>query len=77
MTQVLIIEDEPQAAHRLENLIGEIDSDLKVLAKLDSVKQCIKWLTENQLPSLIFLDIQLGDGISFDFLQSSRRCRTH
>jgi DNA-binding LytR/AlgR family response regulator len=66
MISALIVEDEPQAAHRLESLIGEINSEIKVLAKLDSVKQCVKWVTENPLPSLIFLDIQLGDGISFD-----------
>jgi DNA-binding LytR/AlgR family response regulator len=66
MISVLIVEDEPQAANRLENLIGEVDPEIKVLAKLDSIKQSVKWITENQSPSLIFLDIQLGDGISFD-----------
>jgi DNA-binding LytR/AlgR family response regulator len=62
--KVLIIEDESLAAERLESLICEIDPEIKVLAKLPSVREAIKWLSINQA-DLIFLDIQLSDGLSF------------
>jgi DNA-binding LytR/AlgR family response regulator len=66
MINVLIVEDEPQAAQRLESLISEIDPEMKVLAKLESIKQSVKWLQQNRSPALIFMDIQLSDGISFE-----------
>lgn len=64
--EVVIIEDEPLAAQRLEKLIGEVDTDMKVSVKLGSVKQSVQWLQQHTQPSLIFMDIQLGDGISFE-----------
>ena len=63
--RVLIIEDEPQAIKRLETLIEELIPDARILAKIDSVKESIAWLKENPSPDLIFMDIQLADGISF------------
>ncbi len=62
--KAVIIEDEKLAAERLEELINEIDSSIEISAKLVSVEQSIKWLRQNK-PDLIFLDIQLEDGISF------------
>ncbi len=61
---VLIIEDEALAAERLESLIREIDPEIHILAKLPSVREAVKWLSLNQA-DLIFLDIQLSDGLSF------------
>lgn len=61
---VLIIEDEALAAERLESLIREIDPEIHILAKLPSVREAVKWLSFNQA-DLIFLDIQLSDGLSF------------
>lgn len=63
---VLIIEDEPEAAKRLENLIGAIIPDVNILAKLDSVKRSLDWLAAHPAPDLIFMDIQLADGLSFE-----------
>lgn len=63
--RVLIIEDEPQAIKRLENLIVELMPRVAILAKIDSVKESVKWLKGNAAPDLIFMDIQLADGISF------------
>jgi DNA-binding LytR/AlgR family response regulator len=75
MTNILIVEDEPQAAARLEQLLQTIMPDLNVLAKLESVKQSVRWLKANSSPALIFMDIQLGDGISFDiFNQVEVKC---
>jgi DNA-binding LytR/AlgR family response regulator len=63
---VLIIEDEPQAAQRLENLLRSIDPKIEVLSILDSVRKSIAWLKSNPKPDLIFMDIQLADGLSFE-----------
>ncbi len=66
---VLIIEDEPQAAQRIEKLIGNILPDAKILSPIDSVKRAVKWLKENSSPDLILMDIQLADGISFQIFE--------
>jgi DNA-binding LytR/AlgR family response regulator len=62
---VLIIEDEPQAAQRLENLVKSIEPAVNILNKIDTVKRAVLWLKDNPAPDLIFMDIQLADGISF------------
>lgn len=64
MMNVLIVEDEALAADRLEKILKEITPDITVLAKLGSVKDSVKWLMLNTA-DLIFLDIQLSDGLSF------------
>ena len=70
--KVLIIEDEPQAAQRIESLLHQVGgNEIHVLAKLDSVKSSIKWFKENASPDLAFMDIQLGDGLSFDIFDKS------
>lgn len=63
---VLIIEDELRAAERLEKLIQQIDPEIRVLAKLESVEESIQWFRTNEQPELIFLDIHLSDGLSFN-----------
>jgi DNA-binding LytR/AlgR family response regulator len=60
----IIIEDEKLAAERLEELIHEVDSSIKISTKLRSVEKSVEWLKVNR-PDLIFLDIQLEDGLSF------------
>jgi len=66
---VLIIEDEPQAAQRLENLIVSLVPEARVLSRIDSVKRSVEWLKANAQPELIFMDIQLADGISFQIFE--------
>ncbi len=66
MTKALIIEDELPAATRLTKLIHEADSEIEIIETLDSVESAIKWFKNNQHPDLLFLDIQLGDGLSFE-----------
>jgi DNA-binding LytR/AlgR family response regulator len=60
----LIIEDEPLAAERLEQMLADVAPNICVLAKLGSVKDSVRWLMQNQA-DVIFLDIQLSDGLSF------------
>ena len=64
----IIIEDEKLASERLEELIKEVDSSIEISAKITSVEQSIKYLKQNK-PDLIFLDIQLEDGLSFSIFE--------
>ncbi len=66
--RVLIIEDEELAAERLEEMLSEIDPSLEIVAKLGSIKESVEWLREDYA-DLIFLDIQLSDGISFTIFE--------
>lgn len=60
----IIVEDEQNAADHLEYMLKRINPQIEVLAKLDSIRESVKWLSQHQT-DLIFLDVQLGDGISF------------
>lgn len=66
---VLIIEDEPLAAQRLETLIVDIIDHARVVSKIDSVKKSVQWLQKNAAPDLILMDIQLADGLSFQVFE--------
>lgn len=66
--KTVIIEDEKLAQERLEELIGEIDPSIEVIEKLTSVEESVKWLKKNK-PDLVFLDIQLEDGLSFEIFK--------
>lgn len=63
---ILIIEDEPEAAARLATLLGEIRPGVNIVGTLDSVRSAVKWVNENAAPDLYFMDIQLADGLSFE-----------
>jgi len=67
--KTIIIEDEEFAARRLENMIGECDSTIEIVAKLQSVRESVAWLKNNAQPDLIFLDIHLDDDISFSIFE--------
>lgn len=63
---VLIIEDEPFAQQELIRLLHLCDESIRVLDRIDSVEESIRWLQSHPWPDLIFMDIQLSDGISFE-----------
>ncbi len=65
----VIIEDEDPAALRLEKMIRDIEPDSVLVEHLVSVKSAINFLKKNAHPDLIFLDIRLGDGVSFDIFE--------
>ncbi len=65
---ILIIEDEAFAAEKLEQMLLDINPAIKVMAKLGSINESVKWLM-NHTAELIFLDIQLSDGISFSIFE--------
>lgn len=64
--KVIILEDEKRAANLLERLLAKVAPHMKVIAKLESVRDGVKYLQVNPEPELIFSDIQLADGLSFD-----------
>jgi DNA-binding LytR/AlgR family response regulator len=63
--EVLIIEDEPLAAQRMEKLLKEVRPNWNIVHKIESVKRSVEWLKANPAPHLILMDIQLADGLSF------------
>lgn len=66
---VVIIEDEHLTAERIRTLMLRIDPEIRVLAILDSVKSSVQWFGQNEKPDLVFMDIQLADGLSFDIFE--------
>ena len=67
--QVLIIEDEKPAARHLTALLQKHDPTIEVLAQLDTVKKAVAWFNDHPAPDLVFLDIQLADGLSFSIFE--------
>ena len=64
---VLIIEDEKPAARRLNRMLAALNIDVQQM--LHSVEESLNWLQNNPHPDLIFLDIQLSDGLSFEIFE--------
>ncbi len=62
--KAIIIEDEKPAARRLNRMLGELDIIPETM--LHSVQDSVEYLLNNESPDLIFLDIQLSDGLSFE-----------
>ena len=73
--KIIILEDETRAANHLGRLLAKVAPNMTVLAKIESVRDGIKYLQTNPEPELIFSDIQLADGLSFEiFRQVAVRC---
>jgi two-component system LytT family response regulator len=68
--KVIIVEDEVPAAEKLERYLHKFDPTIEVAARFDAVKTTVTWLQSNQESiDLIFMDIQLIDGLSFQIFQ--------
>jgi two-component system LytT family response regulator len=67
--KVLIIEDEQATAQRLSKLLQEIEPTIEVVDMLDSIESCVNWFKSNKQPDLIFQDIHLADGSSFEIFR--------
>lgn len=65
----LIIEDEHFAAERLMGLIKNYDASIEILEVIQSVRNAVKWFNSNLSPDLVFMDIQLADGLSFEIFE--------
>lgn len=66
MCKALIIEDEKPAAEHLQWLIGHADPGIDIIGTLTSVDEALVWFDNHPCPDLLFLDVQLSDGLSFE-----------
>lgn len=64
---IIIIEDEKPSARRLQRMLSHLQIEAQTM--LHSVKESIEWFQNNPHPDLIFLDIQLSDGLSFEIFE--------
>ncbi|WP_237390321.1 LytR/AlgR family response regulator transcription factor [Fulvivirga sediminis] len=62
----LIIEDEQYNAERLKGIVEKYDHTINCLATLPSIQESVEWLKANPHPDVIFMDIRLADGLSFE-----------
>src|SRR5688572_15829122 len=69
--RVVIIEDESVARQNLQTMLLEIDPDIQVVSMLDSIEASIKYFETRPEVDLVFMDIELGDGQSFDIFKST------
>ncbi|MGE7774343.1 LytR/AlgR family response regulator transcription factor [Chitinophaga sp. NPDC101104] len=71
MIKVVIIEDEAPAANKLKTLLKRHSEEVEVLAVLDSVEESAKWFRHFPAPDLIFMDVQLADGLSLEIFKQA------
>ncbi len=67
--KVLIVEDETPAANRLAKLLQQCSDGVDIVNKVDSVEATVKYFNTQPAPDLVFMDIQLADGLSFDIFE--------
>ncbi|MEM9897395.1 MAG: LytTR family DNA-binding domain-containing protein [Bacteroidota bacterium] len=69
--KVLIVEDEIRAVNQLQSMLKTCDFTFELLEIIDTVEDAVKWFEENEAPELVFMDIQLADGLSFEIFQKT------
>lgn len=69
--RVIIFEDEIPAANRLTKMLQSISDEVQVIRKIDSIEAGVKFLQTAEDIDLIFMDIQLADGLSFDIFEQA------
>ena len=70
MIKIVIIEDEKPAVEKLKQLLLNTGESISIISIMGSVEEAVNWLSANPAPDLIFMDIQLSDGISFEIFES-------
>ena len=70
--KIVIIEDEPYAQQELLRLIKNTGRPFELLATIDTVEDSVEWFGTHEHPDLVFLDIQLADGLSFDIFRETK-----
>lgn len=68
--RIVIIEDEKPAAEKLKKALLKQNADFSIEAVLDSNATAAQWFAANSMPDLLFMDIELSDGLSFQLLNS-------
>ena len=71
MIKAIIIEDERPAMEDLAGTLAAIADDVRVIARLGSVRESMEYILQRPAVDLIFSDVQLGDGLSFEIFNSS------
>lgn len=66
---VIIVEDESAAYANIINLLSRVEPNAQILAHFDSVADTVSWFQKNPCPDLIFMDIELADGSSFNIFE--------
>lgn len=67
--KIVIIEDEKAAANNLVRLISDNIAQHEIVAILDSISESVEWFENNEMPDLVFMDIHLADGSSFEIFK--------
>lgn len=68
--KVVIVENEALAAEKLGSLLKKVTPEAQVLTTIESVEEAVEWFSLNPAPDLVFMDIQLDDGISFEIFDA-------
>ena len=69
MIKAVIVEDEFFAAQNLQKMIEATDKSIEIIKVLQSVEDSIEWFNSNKHPELVFMDIHLADGDSFEIFE--------
>ena len=69
MINIFIVEDEEAALNRLFKIIKKIIPGANVVGSEDSIESCVEWFETHAQPDLVFMDIHLADGLSFEIFQ--------
>jgi two-component system, LytTR family, response regulator LytT len=67
--KLLIIEDEEQAYKRMQKIVKEVLPAAEILGVVMSIKSAVEWFRLHAMPDLIFMDINLADGLSFEIFK--------
>jgi two-component system response regulator LytT len=67
---IILIEDEVKTAKLLESMITAVQAGVSIVARLQSIEGAVHYLSANPAPDLIFMDIQLSDGLCFEIFQA-------
>lgn len=70
--KAIIIEDESIIANVLKNKIHTVDDDIEILEILDSKQSAVEYFQHHAQPDVIFMDIQLSDGVSFEIFDHAK-----
>lgn len=69
---IVIVEDEPLAAGKLERYLLKYNKDVNIVTVLSSITDAVAWFTTQQNYDVVFMDIQLTDGLSFEIFNQAK-----
>jgi two-component system LytT family response regulator len=72
MNRVVIIEDEIPAANRLKKMLTQLRPDIQITYQADSIREAVNYFQQYNSDQLIFMDIHLADGLSFEIFKQVR-----